>query len=168
MTNAHIAAKSGRQKAPRPVRVAHSDPAPRRVGRFSPFWRQFFQMFAAMVVGMIATGAIFLSVVGAKTWDEVTTEYPSQALLAMAAGMSIPMVAWMIYRGMGLRHSLEMAAVMVLPVVPFLCLVWFNVTASAQCGPYCLATIAAMLGLMLYRRAHYSSPTDRSTADKAA
>lgn len=122
----------------------------------SPFWRHFVQMLAAMVVGMIAAGAIFVSIVGAKTWDEVTTQYPTQALLAMAVGMTGPMVAWMVYRGMGWKNSYEMAAVMVLPVIPFLCLVWLGVTNSAQCGAYCLVTVAAMLGLMRYRRTEYS------------
>ena len=96
--------------------------------RLSPFWRHFLQMLAVMVVGMIATGAIFLTIVGLKTWDEVTTQYPTQALVAMAAGMTVPMVAWMVYRGMGWKNSYEMAAAMVLPVIPFLCLVWFGVT----------------------------------------
>jgi cytochrome bd-type quinol oxidase subunit 2 len=121
-----------------------------------PFWRHFLQMLAAMAPGMIATGAIFLTIVGAKTWDEVTTQYPTQALLAMAVGMTIPMVAWMMYRGMGWRNSYEMAAVTVVPVIPLLCLVWFDVTTSAQCGAYCLLTVAAMLGLMFYRRDVYS------------
>ena len=125
------------------------------------FWRHFLEMFAAMAVGMIATGAVFLSVVGLKTWDEVTAQYPTQALLAMAAGMTIPMVAWMLFRGMGWKNSYEMAAAMVLPVIPFLFLVWFDVTKSAQCGGYCVVMIAAMLGLMLYRRDEYSMKTAR-------
>ena len=49
-----------------------------------------------------------------------------------------------------------MAAVMVVPVIPFLCLVWFDVTKSAQCGAYCALTVVAMLALMRYRRAEYS------------
>lgn len=61
--------------------------------RISPFWRHVLEMLAAMVVGMIATGAVFLSAVGLKTWEQVTVQYPTQALLAMAAGMTIPMVA---------------------------------------------------------------------------
>jgi hypothetical protein len=125
------------------------------------FWRHFLEMLAAMAVGMIATGAIFLSVVGLKTWEQVTVQYPAQALLAMAAGMTVPMVAWMLFRGMGRRNSYEMAAATVLPVVPFLCLVWFGVTTSAQCGGYCVVMIAAMLGLMLYRRDEYSMTTAR-------
>jgi hypothetical protein len=122
----------------------------------SPFWRHFLQMLAAMAVGMIATGAIFISIVGLKTWDEVTTQYPTQALLSMAAGMTIPMVGWMLYRGMGRRNSFEMAVAMVLPVIPFLLLVWFGITPSAQCGAYCIATVVAMLALMRYRRGEHS------------
>jgi hypothetical protein len=67
------------------------------------------------------------------------------------------MVAWMRLRGHGRRSSAEMAAAMAVPVIPFLCLVWFNVTSSAQCGGYCIATIAAMLGLMGYRRSEYAT-----------
>lgn len=124
--------------------------------RVSPFWRHFLEMLAAMAVGMIATGAIFLSTVGLKTWDEVTSQYPTQALLAMAVGMTVPMVAWMLYRGMGWRNSSEMAAAMVLPVIPFLCLVWFGITESAECGLYCGVTVVAMLALMRLRRGEYS------------
>jgi len=125
--------------------------------RPSPFWRHFLQMLAVMMIGMIAGGALLLSAVGLKTWEEVTTQYGTQALIVMAVGMTVPMVAWMLYRGMGWKNSYEMAAVMVIPVIPFLCLYWFGVTNSAQCGGYCGVTILTMLALMLYRRAEYSS-----------
>ena len=127
-----------------------------RKRQLSPFWRHFLEMLAAMAAGMLATGTSFLAIVGLKTWDEVTIQYPTQALLAMAAGMSIPMVAWMLHRGMGGRNAAEMTAAMILPVLPFLCLVWFGITTSAWCGPYCAATILAMLALMRYRRSTYS------------
>jgi hypothetical protein len=123
----------------------------------SPFWRHFLQMLAVMMIGMIASGAILLTVVGVKTWEEVTTQYGTQALIAMAVGMTVPMAAWMLHRGMGWKNTYEMAAVMVVPVIPFLCLVWFGATKSAQCGPYCAVSIVAMLALMFYRRAEYSS-----------
>jgi hypothetical protein len=127
-----------------------------RKHHLSLFSRHYLQMATVMVVGMIATGAIFLSIVGLKTWDEVTSQYPTQALMAMAAGMSIPMVAWMLYRGMGRKNSYEMAAVMILPAIPFLCLVWFGITKSAQCGWYCALTFVTMYALMRYRRNEYS------------
>jgi hypothetical protein len=140
-------------------RLATRPPAAARAyqkRRISPFWRHFVEMFAAMAVGMIATGAIFESIVGLKSWGQVTALYPTQALLAMAAGMSVPMVAWMLLRGMGWKNSYEMTIAMLLPVLPFLCLVWLNVTETAQCGLYCASTIVAMLAVMRYRRSEYS------------
>ena len=120
-------------------------------------WKLKMDCFSSPTAKLVGEGLKHtLSIVGAKTWDEVTTQYPTQALLAMAVGMTGPMVAWMVYRGMGWKNSYEMAAVMVLPVIPFLCLVWLGVTNSAQCGAYCLVTVAAMLGLMRYRRTEYS------------
>ena len=120
------------------------------------FWRHFIEMLAVMVAGMLASGFALARSVGLTSWEKVTTLYPNQALLVMAAGMSIPMVAWMLYRRMGWRNSYEMAAAMVLPVIPFLCLVWFHVTKSAQCGAYCALTVVAMFVLMRYRRSEYS------------
>ena len=121
----------------------------------SLFWRHYLQMAGVMVAGMFGAAAILVVLSGLKSWDAVTTEYPTQALLAMAAGMSAPMVAWMMFRGMGWKNSYEMAAAMVVPVVPFLCLVWLNITGAAWCGPYCAVTFVAMFGLMRYRRSEY-------------
>ena len=114
-------------------------------------------MLAVMLAGMFVGAAVLVTVVGAKTWDEVTTQYGTQAFLVMAVGMTVPMTAWMLYRGMSRKNAYEMAAVMVLPVVPLLCLYWFDVTESAQCGAYCALTVAGMLGLMFYRRREYSA-----------
>ena len=130
-------------------------PVARRRGRLSPFWRHFLEMLGAMMIGMIAGAAIFLSIVHVS-WDEALLQYPVQALLVMAVSMSVPMVAWMRYRHHGWRSSAEMGAAMVLPVIPFICLVAFDVTEGAVCNLYCLATLLAMLGVMLYRRDEYS------------
>jgi len=142
-----------RERGATTVRVT---PQRQRKPHVPPFWRHFLQMLAAMFVGMIGTGAIFLSIVGLKSWDAVTTQYPTQALLAMAVGMTAPMAAWMLYRRMGWKNTYEMVAAMVLPVIPFLLLVWFDVTQSAQCGAYCAVMVLAMLALMFYRRSEYS------------
>jgi hypothetical protein len=134
----------------------HIDRRTQGIGpHLSPFWRHFWQMFAVMVAGMVAAAAIFLTIVD-MNWNDATVQHPVASLLVIATGMSVPMTAWMLYRKMGRRNSLEMAAAMVVPVIPFLCLVWFNVTKTAQCGPYCLISLAAMVGLMTYRRTEYS------------
>lgn len=121
----------------------------------SPFGRHFAAMFAVMVAGMIVSAAIFLTIVG-MTWDEATLQHPLASLLVIAAGMSVPMAAWMLYRGMGVRNAAEMAAAMVVPVVPFMWLVWSGVTENAWCGPYCIVAIVAMVVLMRVRHDAYS------------
>ena len=126
-----------------------------RKQRLSPFWRHFLEMLGAMMIGMFAGAAIFLSIVQV-TWDEALIQYPVQSLLVIAVSMTVPMVALMRIRHHGWRSSGEMAAAMVLPVIPFICLVVFDVTKGAVCGLYCLVTILAMLGVMLYRRSDYS------------
>jgi len=117
-------------------------------------------MLAVMVIGMVTSAAVFLTIIG-MTWEEATLRRPIASLLVIAAGMSVPMAAWMLHRGMGWRNTVEMSAAMVVPVVPFLGLVFFDVTESAQCGAYCLVSIAAMLGLMLLRHGEYSMEMTR-------
>jgi len=121
----------------------------------SPFVRHLLEMSGVMVAGMLVAATAFLTILG-MTWDEATLTHPQASLLVIAAGMTLPMVAWMLRMGMGVRNSTEMAAAMALPVIPFLCLVWFNLTKSAQCGIYCLVSLAAMVVLMSYRRSQYS------------
>jgi predicted anti-sigma-YlaC factor YlaD len=122
----------------------------------SHFWRHFAEMLGVMVIGMFATGYIIVRIGGLTSWDRATIVYPTQCLLGMAIGMSLPMVVWMLFRGMGWRNAAGMAAVMIVPVIPFLSLVWFNVTASAWCGAYCASSAVAMLALMRSRRSEYS------------
>ena len=125
-------------------------------GHTSGFWRHFVEMIVAMAIGMFVGVAIYLTAIG-MTFDEALVRHPITILLVVAISMTVPMVAWMRHRGHGWRSCAEMAAAMVIPVIPFLCLVWFNVTDSALCGAYCAASVAAMLALMLYRRSEYTA-----------
>jgi len=89
-------------------------------------------------------------------WEEALLRYPVLCLLVMAFSMTVPMVAWMRHRSHGWRSSAEMAAAMIVPVIPFVCLAWLNVIEGAPCGLYCALTVPAMLSVMLNRRGEYS------------
>jgi glyoxylate carboligase len=72
------------------------------------FVRHYLEMVAAMVVGMVVLGAAF----------EVLLELPDETaitLVEMAIAMTIPMVAWMRFRGHSWRLCNEMAAAMLIP-----------------------------------------------------
>jgi len=132
------------------VSVAH------RAGQTRTFFRHLIEMAVAMMVGMIASAAVFLSVVG-MTAAEAMRQHAVVFVVLQAGGMTAAMVAWMRYRGHAWRSSAEMAAAMVVPAVPLVVLRLFDVISGPICGVYCLATLAAMIGLMLYRRSDYGS-----------
>jgi hypothetical protein len=104
---------------------------------------------------MFAGAAIFLSIVQV-TWDQALIQYPVQSLLVMAVSMTVPMMVWMRHRRHDWKHTAEMGAAMVVPVIPFICLVLFDATKGALCNLYCLVSVLAMLGVMYYRRSDYS------------
>jgi hypothetical protein len=59
-------------------------------------------MALAMMVGMIASAAVFLSAVG-MTVDEALRQHAVLFVVVQAFGMTVAMVAWMRYRGQAWR-----------------------------------------------------------------
>lgn len=111
-----------------------------------------------MRLGMAIGGRISRAVSGLSS-SEALRQYPWQSVLAMGVSMTVPMVAWVLWRGHGWRNSGEMAAAMLLPSVPFVILCSLHVLSG---GPgaraYMMLSILAMLGLMFCRRDAYSMP----------
>jgi hypothetical protein len=118
------------------------------------FLRHLLEMVLAMMVGMFAGAAVFVSALGI-TVDEAIQDYPVSFVIVMAFSMTVPMVGWMRYRGHAWDRSLEMGAAMVVPAV---LLIWLHVAGVVGpiCGPYCLLSVLAMVGVMVYRRSEYS------------
>jgi hypothetical protein len=81
------------------------------------FIRHYIEMVVAMFLGMAVLGVPAGWALGAagSSWSELNTDAPALMLLGMAVTMTVPMVAWMRYRGHGWRANTEMAASMVLP-----------------------------------------------------
>src|SRR4051794_39218405 len=125
------------------------------------FGRHVIEMGVAMMVGMIVSAAIFLAAVG-MTAEEGMREHALLFVILQALGMTAAMVAWMRHRGHNWRSSSEMATAMVVPAVPLICLRLLDVISGPICSFYCLATIVAMVALMLYRRSDYGATADNS------
>jgi hypothetical protein len=119
------------------------------------FLRHLGEMTLAMMVGMVASAAIFVSALGI-TVDEALRRYAVFFVLVQAFGMTVAMVAWMRHRGHGWRGCSEMAAAMVVPAIPLICLRLLDVISGPICGVFCASTIVAMVLVMLYRRSEYS------------
>ena len=155
---------SVREPTPKEEIRIHSNPAapPQAIHQHAwrHFWRHFLEMTVVMVIGMFAAASVLMItlnviVEGEITWEQALVDYPVPALLAVAIGMSVPMIPWMRHRGHGRRSANEMALAMAVPVIPFVCLALFDVVKGADCGLYCLIGFVAMLALMIYRRDQY-------------
>jgi hypothetical protein len=110
--------------------------------------RHFIQHYLEMVFVMFAG----MAVVGLATG---MPDSEALALLGMATSMTVPMVAWMRFRGHGWRPCWEMSAAMFLPTFVALALLG-AVDFDALMGLEHVAMLAAMLGAMLLRRDEYS------------
>jgi len=73
----------------------------------------------------------------------------------MAFSMTAPMVAWMRYRGHHWDRSLEMGAAMITPAISLCAAGLAGVITGSICGLYCLFSVMAMVGVMVYRRNEY-------------
>src|SRR5690349_1974172 len=95
-------------------------PTASRRGMSAPakhFIRHYVEMVVAMLLGMAILGipaGWALEAMG-SSMDELHVDAPALMLLGMATTMTVPMVAWMRYRGHGWRPNAEMAASMFIP-----------------------------------------------------
>ena len=83
------------------------------------FIRHYIEMVVVMFAGMIVLGLpgeAALKAIGSGT-SELRDDAPAVVFLGMAATMTIPMVAWMRYRGHRWQPTLEMAASMIIPTL---------------------------------------------------
>jgi hypothetical protein len=118
------------------------------------FFRHLMEMALAMMVGMTASAAVFLSAVG-MTANEALRQHAVLFVVVQAFGMTAAMIAWMRYRGHAWRGCSEMAAAMVIPAIPLIVLRLLGVISGPICGVYCVSTVVAMVLVMLFRRGDY-------------
>ena len=114
------------------------------------FALHYLEMVAVMVVGM--------SVLGLLVGLVVDVQGTGPMLIEMGVTMTVPMVAWMRFRGHAWRPCLEMGASMVLPTLGTLALLGAGIVEGAGALMVILHAVMlpAMLVAMLLRRDEYS------------
>ena len=111
------------------------------------FIRHYVEMLIAMFAGMV--------VLGIAGWHP---DAPEPELLGMAFAMTVPMVAWMRYRGHGWAPAGDMTAAMFLPSLAAIALLWASLVEDAHTLLMIqhVAMFPAMLVAMLLRRGEYT------------
>ncbi len=124
------------------------------------FARHYAEMLVAMFGGMVVLGIPAASALAAAGMSsaELRTDFPTLLLSGMGAVMTVPMVAWMRYRGHTWRPSVEMAASMILPTIGVLVLLWSSTVEDI--GTLLViehvVMLPSMLVAMLLRRDEYT------------
>lgn len=120
-------------------------------GAGRPGWLSFGLHYVEMLVVMFAGMGILGLVLGMP--HDASLEVQA---LWMTATMTVPMVAWMLFRGHTRRASVEMGAAMIVPVLALLPALWAGLlSADALFDLMHLAMLPTMLGAMLLRRSEY-------------
>ena len=123
------------------------------------FIRHFFEMLAAMAIGMVVLGLA----------SELLLDLPDRTavtLLEMGVWMTVPMIAWMRIRGHAWRTCNEMAAAMLLPSAGALALLGSGLVTDAGTllAIEHLVMVPSMLAAMLLRRDEYTGHHHRRRA----
>jgi flagellar biosynthetic protein FliP len=124
------------------------------------FARHYLEMVAAMFLGMAVLWMPAKAGLGAAglSSSELHEDAPALLLGVMAITMTVPMVAWMRYRGHGWRPSAEMSAAMLVPTAGAIALLGAGVVEDLDAlmlGEH-VAMLLGMLVAMLFRPAEYS------------
>jgi hypothetical protein len=138
----------------------------------SPSTRHFARHYAEMVLAMLLGMAVLwmpakmaLEAFG-MTSQELHDDAPALLLLVMATTMTVPMVAWMRFRGHGWPAALEMSASMYLPTFAVIAVLATDRVEDlgALMTIEHVAMLLSMLAAMLLRRAEYTGHAHVVTA----
>ncbi|HEU5318961.1 MAG TPA: heavy metal translocating P-type ATPase, partial [Chloroflexota bacterium] len=136
--------------------------------RFSParigaLFLHFLEMCAVMCLGMILN-PLYSLVAGRLGYANAYVELPELSLFVVTFNMTAPMAAWMRFRGMGWKCSIEMSAAMVVELVVLIGGYWAGVLPNTAIGETSSLMLLqhglmmpAMLIPMLLRYDHYAN-----------
>jgi hypothetical protein len=128
--------------------------------RATHFARHYIEMVVAMFLGMFALGMPLGALLGVAGVDVSAwhTDAPALILLGMAFTMSVPMAAWMRYRGHRWAPVWEMTASMFVPSFAAIGLLWSGIADGTDTLLVIqhVGMFASMLAVMLLRLDEYT------------
>ena len=139
------------------IQQAPDDPIRNIAAKTGRFLLHLLEMLIAMQVGM----GIFHLMLGLlrlySRSGPLESGTPLHAIV-MTIFMTVPMVAWMIFRGHGWRHGMEMVIAMIAPValIGLLCQLGIDSYVPWLAGLSTPLMLLSMILAMLYRRDHYT------------
>lgn len=152
----------GRQgTAPIPHRPAGS--FLQRLGRFGI---HYLEMCMVMCVGAISLNVLFFGAAALLGYTDLPQRAPVLTVLVIAISLSLPMAAWMRFRRMEWRPTLEMSGSTMVAGLLLIAAYWLDIIAKDSLMGLQTGILACplMLAVMLFRFPLYSTSHKRHHA----
>ncbi len=138
------------------------------------FVRHLLEMCAAMCIGVAVLDLPFLGAARFVGYTDPIHQLPELTALVVAFNMTLPMAAWMRYRGMAWRPIAQMSGAMFVEAIVLIVVSWFGVIHKSGLValqhqlmmPAMIAVMLCSLDLYTGRAGHpvHASETARSKA----
>jgi hypothetical protein len=133
------------------------------------FARHFLEMCIAMCVGgAILALLVFAAVPALFGSPNLREQFPELSLLAIAVILTLPMAAWMRFRGMAWRPIVEMSVVPIGLAIVLIGAAWSGLVSSTalqvEFGQFCGVSCIGMFVVMLFRLDLYTGRTGHHVA----
>src|ERR1700693_3955491 len=134
-----------------------SSPAIRFLQPTGRFALHLLEMCMAMCVGAVALSLIFFEGANLIGYPNLPNTHPLVSTFVLAINLSVPMVAWMRFRGMDWRSTLEMSGATMAVGILFIAAAWLGIISKASPFEWLRALACPiMLAVMLFRFNLYS------------
>lgn len=135
------------------------------------FGRHYLEMCIAMCVAGVPLTLATLAGLSSLAGTSVRELYPALSLVVMAFTLTLPMSAWMLFRGMPRRPTAEMATAAFLVAFLLIGGVGIGIVSEGALaltvGEFCGLSCVAMLGVMILRLDVFTGRTGQHMAHAA-
>jgi hypothetical protein len=136
---------------------ARAGPIARTVRPIGRFVLHYVEMCAVMCLGALVLSVLFFGAAGLLGYTDLPQQYPELSVLVIAINLSVPMLAWMRFRGMDWRPTLEMAGSTMVIGLLLIAAYWLGIVPkSSLIEVQTSLACPVMLAVMLFRFRLYS------------
>jgi hypothetical protein len=130
------------------------------------FVLHFFGMCAPMCIGFAVGDLVYFWAAGQQGYSEPFRQLPELSVLVVTFAMTAPMTAWMLFRGMPRRATVEMSAVMPVLAIVLLALGWVAIVPMRDLALLEHGLMPAMLIPMFFRLDVYTGRAGHTGSHK--
>jgi hypothetical protein len=151
MTNTTITPAAEQRASGAFSKPIHQGP-PSRLSQIGHFIWHFVQMCLACCIGGVTLSVLFFGGAALIGYPDLIQRFPELSTVVIAFFLALPMAAWMRFRGMEWRPTLEMAATPIVLGILLIGLAWLDIVPRSSLSEW-LTRLACpvMLIPMLFR-----------------